>query len=44
MDQRAGMTIFIVVVGIILAVCVPGFIKSKREESKQKKNEEEKDK
>ncbi len=43
MDQRAGLAIFIVVVGIILAICVPGFIKYRRE-SKRKENEEEKDK
>lgn len=40
MDQRAGLVIFIIVVMIIQAVSIPGFIKYCRER-KQKEDEEE---
>ena len=41
MDERARLAIFILVVMIILAVCVPGFIKYCRERKKKENEEEE---
>ena len=41
MDERARLAIFILVVMIIHAVCVPGFIKYCRERKKKENEEEE---